>query len=196
MKLIFAAVLAVALLALGGSAVAQPPPGSPFTGFCVPVIELRESLFDSGPERFGPIPLNCDVAGGFVVLLDVDGPNERLDPHNWSDVVAFTNGGPPNPFARINVVWYISDALDPATGIENGVSPADLASIGVTPADILGNPTTVFILEGQNTLDPSRNDYIASNFGYIIDYRVYSDPPEGPTPTRRGSWGRIKVLYR
>lgn len=197
MKRLLAGLLTAALLTVAAVALAQPLPGTPLGVGCVPVFEIRELPFDTPPETQGPISLGCVVAGGFVVLLDFDGPNQRFDPRNWSDVIAFTNFGPPQPGQPTEVVWMISDSKDPTTGIENGVTAADLAAAGVTVADILGNPTTQFLLEGLNPLNPDQNRYVVtSTSGVVMEYHFYSDPPEGPTPTQKNTWGRIKTLYR
>jgi hypothetical protein len=196
MKMLLVGILTALSLGATGAALAQPAPGTPLVAPCFSVFEIREGILEQGSERFGPLSLGCLVAGGFVVLLDVDGPNQRLDPRNWSDVVAFTTGGPPQPGQPTDVVWMISDAVNPATGLENGVSLADLASIGVSPADIIANPTTVFIMEGLNPLAPDQNEYDVSLGGAVVKYLFYSDPPEGPTATHRDTWGRIKTLYR
>jgi hypothetical protein len=195
--MLLAGILTACASAVAACAWAQPLPGTPLGPGCPPIIEIRESTFDPSPEFYGPFPTACPVAGGFVVLLDVDGPTQRVDPRNWSDVVAFTTGGPPQPGVPTDHFWYISDSVDPTTNIENGISPQALAAIGVTPADIIGNPTTVYMLEGLNTLNPEQNKYVVVNTsGITIEYRIYSDPPEGPTPTKLNSWGRIKILYR
>ena len=197
MRMLLAGVLTAVSIGATGAALAQPMPGTPLGGGCPPILEIPESAFDPDSGFYGPIPLNCPVASGFVVLLDFAGPNQRLDPHNWSDVLAFTTGGPPQPGAPTDHFWYVSDAVDPATGIENGISPQALAPIGVSPAEIIGNPTTVYLLEGLNPLIPEQNRYVVvSSSGITIEYRIYSDPPEGPTPALKNSWGRIKLLYR
>ena len=132
---------------------------------------------------------------GYVVLLDTADPAARNNPALWSDVVAFTTSGPVTPGQPTDHVFMISDTPD-ATGIEHGITPADLAVAGLSIADILGNPTTVFMVEGQNPLNTSENDYVVAIGTATVTYRIFSDPPEGPTPTKPGTWGRIKTLYR
>jgi hypothetical protein len=192
--MLFALLLATGLLGATGVAFAQGP-GSP-SGICFPpppAIDIVEGPLETiASERSGPIPTPCSVLGGYVVL--VESPDPALHPvlHNWSDVVAFTTGGPVQPGQPTDHYYFLSDSPDPVTGVENGMTPADLAAAGLTQADILSNPTTVFIVEGLNAANPDVNDYMAGQIHYLI----HSDRPEPPTATRSSTWGRLKILYR
>ncbi len=198
MRWVLAAVLASLCLIVASAASAQAP-----GGFVGPPCFLSVE-FGEGPselfldEHTGPFALGCSVFGGYVVLLDSSDPALRQNPIIWSDVVAFTNGGPVQPGQPVNAVYLISDSVNPSNGIENGMRSQDLAAAGLTVADIVGNPTTVYVVEGENTIPGAtdRNLYDAPSATGIAHYIFRSDPPEGPTPTRAGSWGRIKALYR
>jgi hypothetical protein len=184
---------------MAAPALAQAP-GAFAAAPCFPVKELFEGTTETAPgELQGPIPLGCGVFGGYVVMLDVeDAAHPPQDPRNWSDVIAFTTGGPVAPGQATDHVFFLSDVADPTTGTENGVSPADLAVAGVTVADIVGNPTTVYILEGSNTIAgaPDANLYDPVGPGGVAHYIFHSDPPERPTPTQKRTWGKIKSIYR
>ena len=200
MRLLLVALLASLCLVIAGSALAQAP-GAFLGPPCFPVKELFEGPSDAFPdEHHGPIPLGCPVFGGYVVMLDVaDSAHPSQDPRNWSDVIAFTTGGPVAPGQPTDAVFFISDTMDPATPTESGISPADLAFAGLTVADIVGNPTTVYFLEGSKTVPgaPDANIYDAAGpTPAIAHYIFHSDPPENPTPSLKNTWGRIKMLYR
>ena len=199
MRLLLAAILTSLCLAIAAPAMAQPP--GAFTGApCFALKELFEGTTESSTgEHLGPIALGCPVFGGYVVLLDVqDATHQQQDPHTWSDVIAFTTGGPVQPGQPTDAVFFISDTIDPTTGTENGVNPSDLAFAGLTVADIVGNPTTVYILEGSHTVagSPDANIYDAVGPTATAHYIFHSDPPEHPTPTHKLSWGKIKTFYR
>jgi hypothetical protein len=197
MRLLAIASLASLCLLVSSSASAQMPGG--FLGPpCFTTFELREGTTDLPlDERIGPTPLPCPVFAGYVVLLD--NATGSQDPRNWSDVVAFTTGGPVQPGQPTDHVFFISDSVDPATNTENGITAADLAVAGLNPAEILANPTTVFLVEGQNTLagKPDANVYTAAGSGPVpAQYILTSDPPtEQPVPTLARTWGRVKALY-
>jgi hypothetical protein len=78
------------------------------------------------------------------------------------------------------------------------MQPADLAVAGLTPSDIVGNSTTVYIVEGVNTVPGAldANLYDALSPTGVAHYIFHSDPPEGPTAAGLSTWGRIKTLYR
>ena len=115
------------------------------------------SLLPAKPRcHVGPIQLPCPVLGGYVVLVDKPDAALRQDPHNWSDVVAFTTGGPAQPGVASDHYFYFSDVLDPTTNTENGITDADLAFAGLSVAIIVDNPTTVYIPEGVNTQRSAR----------------------------------------
>ena len=196
MKLVIALLFAAGLLVVAGSALAQSP-GAPIGPPCQTAFDIVEGTVEGPPgEHLGPLPTPCPVFTGYVVLLESPDPALQQDLRNWSDVVAFTTGGPMPPGSGTDHYFFISDSPDPATGIENGMTPADLAVAGLTQADILSNPTTVYIVEGLNPANPDVNDYIAANGAVLIHYTIHSDRPEGPTPNRKASWGRLKMLYR
>lgn len=198
MRLVLAAILASLCLTVAGSASAQAPGafvGSP----CFLSVELGEGpaeLFVD--EHTGPFSLGCPVFGGYVVMLESGDPALRQNLSNWSDVVAFTTGGPVQPGQTVDVAFLLSESVNPSTGIENGMQSADLAYAGLTQADVVGNPTTVYIVEGANTIPGAldRNLYDAVGATGVAHYIFRSDPPEGPTPTQNDTWGRIKALYR
>jgi hypothetical protein len=199
MRLLLAAILTSLCLAIAGPAMAQAP--GAFAGpACFPVKELFEGTTESSAgEHLGPVPLGCPVFGGYVVLLDIqDATHQQTDPKTWSDVIAFTTGGPVQPGQPTDAVFFISDTIDQTTGTENGVTSADLAFAGLTVADIVGNTTTVYILEGSNTPAgaPDANLYDPVGPGGAAHYIFHSDPPEHPTPTHKLSWGKIKTFYR
>jgi hypothetical protein len=198
MRLLLAAVLASLCLTVAGAASAQPPGG--FIGApCFAVFEIGEGPAEVfANEHTGPLPLGCPVYGGYVVLLDSSDPSVRQNPIYWSDVAAFTNGGPVQPGQPTDAVYLISESANPSTGIEDGMHPSDLAVAGLTVADIVGNPTTVYIVEGSNTVPGAtdRNIYDVVTPAGVAHYIFRSDPPEGPTPTLKDTWGRIKALYR
>jgi hypothetical protein len=133
------------------------------------------------------------------VLLDSPAPGLQFDPTNWSDVVAFTTAGPVPPGSVTDHVYFISDS-SPAAGVENGITPEDLAFAGLTVADIVGNTTTVYLVEGQNTLSglPDANIYDAlGGAAAPARYILHSDAPQsGPVATDPVTWGRVKHLYR
>jgi hypothetical protein len=200
MRLLAAALLASLCLILAASASAQSP-GAFLGPPCFAVSEQREGPSEAFPdEHHGPIPLGCPVIGGYVVMLDVaDAVHPQQDPHNWSDVIAFTTGGPVQPGQPTDALFFISDSVDPTTGIENGISPADLAFAGLSVADIVGNPTTVYVLEGFSTVAgaPDANIYDAVGPTPVVAHYIFrSDPPENPTPTQKNTWGRLKMMYR
>jgi len=195
MKLLLTTLLATGCLLAAGSALAQPP-GSP-AGCTLAAVDILEGPTDSPPaEHIGPVPLGCPVYGGYVVLVESPDPALRNDPRNWSDIVAFTTGGPSQPGQLTDTYFYISDSPDPTTNVENGITPADLAYAGLTPTDILANPLTVFIPEGLNAAAPDVNLYAAAGPGGQIVYSIHSDPPEHPTAAPNASWGQVKVYYR
>jgi len=189
-----ALILGFVLLSLSaaGAAMAQPP-GTPVPGCPAFMVDLREGPTDDiVGERRGPTPLPCPVSGGFVVLFETFAASPQ-DLHNWSDVVAFTTGGPPAPGQSTDHVWLISDVPD-AAGVEDGITPDDLASIGVSVTDIVGNPTTVYMKE-SDTSDLNQYFPLPGDAQHV--YNFFSDPAqEGPTPSRRSSWARLKLLYR
>lgn len=198
MRLLLAVILASLCLALAGPASAQAP-----GGFVSPPCFLSLELGEGPTELFadehtGPFDIACPVFGGYVVLLESGDPALRQNLSNWSDVVAFTNGGPVQPGQPVNLVFLISESVNPSTGIESGMLPADLAYAGLTQADIVGNPTTVYLVEGVNTIPGAldRNLYDAVSATGVAHYIFRSDPPEGPTSSETTTWGRIKALYR
>jgi hypothetical protein len=199
MRLLLAVLLASLCLIVAGSASAQSP-GAFVGAACFTTEDLHEGPTELvGDEHIGPTPLPCPVFGGYVVLLDSPDPALRQDPHSWSDVIAFTTGGPVQPGQPTDHVFFISDSVDPTTGTENGISPADLAFAGLNPVDILSNPTTVYIVEGANTIPGATDANIYDAAGptpVLAHYIFHSDPPEGPTPTQKNTWGRLKTLYR
>lgn len=196
MKLLLAFLLTASLLAVAGGASAQAP-GAPISPCAATVFDVAEGSTELfADEHRGPNLLPCPVFGGYVVLVESADPALRNDLHNWSDVLAFTNGGPINPGGPTDRYFYISDAPD-QTGVENGITVTDLAFAGLTSADIIANPTTVFLPEGLNAAAPDVNDYVASGLSAgPIHYLIHSDKPEGPTATRNSTWGRMKMLYR
>jgi hypothetical protein len=158
-----------------------------------PIDEGPTELF--ADEHLGPLPLPCPVAGGYVVLVESSDPALQHDLRNWSDVVAFTTGGPAQVGALTDHYFYFSDSPD-QTGVENGITPADLALAGLSAADIIGNPTTVYLQEGLGASAPEINVYNVTVGTAIVTYLIRSDKPEGTTPANQRSWGRIKTLYR
>ena len=196
MRALAASLLTIVLLVSAGAVFAQPPGGA--LGPCVPSFDVREGgpTEDFTAEHNGPISLGCPVFGGYVVLVELPGAALQGDPNNWSDILAFTTGGPVQPGQPTDHMFMLSGSADPTTGLETGMRPADLAVAGLTVADIVANPTTVYIQEGLNPLNPIENDYAATGPAGTVQYRIFSDPPEGPTPTARRTWGRLKLLYR
>lgn len=195
MKFLLSAMFVALCLLASGSASAQPP-GAPVQPCALAVLDIVEGQVGTQEvEHVGPVPLPCPVFGGYVVLLE-SSTVARDILSNWSDVVAFTTGGPVQPGQPTDHYFYISDSADPTTGAENGITPADLAFAGLSPVDILSNPTTVFILEGLNTAAPDVNIYGAPGPAGQIVYQIHSDPPEPPTPAANSTWGQVKSHYR
>ena len=198
MRLFALAFLASMCLLAANSAFAQMPgafQGPP----CFAQLDLREGPNEPGNEQLPPVPLPCPVFAGYVVLLESGDAALQQDPTNWSGVVAFTTAGPVQPGSLTDHVYFISDS-SPAGAVENGITAADLAFAGLTVADIVGNPTTVYLVEGQNTLSgfPDANIYDALGPGpAAAHYILHSDPPtEGPVATDPVTWGRVKGQYR
>ncbi len=195
MKFLLTAMFVSLCLLASGSASAQPP-GAPVQPCPVTLIDIFEGPVGApNDEHVGPVLLPCPVLSGYVVLIESSTvPRDVLS--NWSDVVAFTTGGPVQPGQPTDHYFYISDSADPTTGTENGITPADLAFAGLSPVDILSNPTTVFIPEGLNTAAPDVNVYGAPGPAGQIVYQIHSDPPEPPTPAVKSTWGQVKSHYR
>ena len=196
MRILSATLLTAFAVLLAGPASAQAP-GTPLAPPCFLTFAISEGpteLF--ADEHQGPLPLPCPVIGGYVVLVESPDPLLLHDLRNWSDVVAFTNGGPVNPGALSSQYFYVSDFPDPATGIEAGITSTDLAVAGLTAADIIGNSTTVYLQEGLGAAAPEINVYTVTVGTALVQYLIRSDKPEGPTPALQHTWGRIKSLYR
>ena len=196
MRIQLAAILTVVVLALAGSAFAQAP-GTPLAPPCFTTFNIAEGPTEVfADEHQGPLPLPCPVTSGYVVLVESSDPVLQHDPHNWSDIVAFSTGGPVQPGALTDHFIYISDSVDPTTNTENGLTVQDLAFAGLTAADVIANPTTVYLQEGLGASAPEINVYTVTVGTQLVQYLIRSDKPEGPTPTAPRTWGRIKTLYR
>ena len=196
MRFLLTTLLTAFVLVLAGSAFAQAP-GTPLAPPCFLTFNISEGpteLF--ADEHLGPVLLPCPVTSGYVVLVESPDPLLQRDLKNWSDVVAFTTGGPVQPGALTDHFFYISDSPDPTTQKENGITLQDLLVAGLTPTDIIGNPTTVYLQEGLGAAAPEINVYTVTVGTALVQYLIVSDKPEGPTPTQRHTWGRIKELYR
>src|SRR5438034_9923155 len=107
-------IIASLCLLLAGPTLAQQP-GAFVSQPCFSVTELFEGTSEaSAGEHQGPIPLACPVFSGYVVMLDIlDAAHPQQDPHNWSDVIAFTTGGPVQPGQPTDHLFFISDSADP-----------------------------------------------------------------------------------
>jgi hypothetical protein len=195
MKFLLSTIFVSLCLIVASTASAQAP-GAPVQPCATATLDIFEAPVGApDAEHAGPLQLPCPVFGGYVVLLESSTvPTNILA--NWSDVVAFTTGGPAQPGVVTDHFYYISDSADPTTGAENGMTPADLAFAGLTAADILANPTTIYIPEGQNAAAPDVNVYVATGPAGQIVYRIHSDPPEPPTPAANSTWGQLKSHYR
>jgi hypothetical protein len=199
MKLALASLVAFLCFLPAGSASAQPPGGLLFSQGC-PLVDLHEGPTEVFADEHFAVNLPCQVFSGYVVLLESADPTRTQDPRNWSDVIKFGGYGSIPPGSLADVVWFLSDSADPSTGIENGITPADLAFAGVTAADVVSGANTVYIVEGSRTIpgSPDANLYDAPSpaTSEIAHYVFRSDPPESPTPAPNSSWGRVKGIYR
>jgi hypothetical protein len=201
MRLVRAAAFATVFLLTAGSALAQVQlPGSFVSPPCFLSVDMREGMSVNPDDEYSWFTLPCEVTAGYMVLLEHGNllPGEQADPRNWSDVIAWTTGGPVAVGQLSNKIYFISDSEDPATGASLGITDADLAVAGLTVADIVNYPYKYFRLEGLITLpgQPDANVYEPDSPWGVAHYVFHSDPPEPVTPNLRDTWGKIKTLYR